>query len=206
MDSYKSGNFYNHPNVKLKLQRNYIMSKNKRKKEVSREQQAEMLPLMMDLRRAIALYDREDLKNLSQLELLKGLKKYSDMGLFFTYFPALKIYLSTEAVLLTEMILSGDKRIVRLGTEQALCCVTQTLENVLNELERDYMRLYEVQAMSGCLRFLFANPNKDVVDWALEHYEDFDLDEVEICDTVRSYQSNKELRDFVLNKINLFME
>jgi hypothetical protein len=68
------------------------------------------------------------------------------------------------------------------------------------------MRLYEVQAMSGCLRFLFANPNKDVVDWALEHYEDFDLDEVEICDTVRSYQSNKELRDFVLNKINLFME
>ena len=60
--------------------------------------------------------------------------------------------------------------------------------------------------MSGCLRFLFANPNKDVVDWALEHYEDFDLDEVEICDTVRGYQSNKELRDFVLNKINLFME
>ena len=182
------------------------MSKNKRKKEVSQEQQAEMLPLMMDLRRAIALYDREDLKNLSQLELLKGLKRYSDMGLFFTYFPALKIYLSTEAVLLTEMMLSGDKRIVRLGTEQALCCVTQTLENVLNELERDYMRLYEVQAMSGCLRFLFANPNKDVVDWALEHYEDFDLDEVEICDTVRSYQSNKELRDYVLNKINLFME
>ena len=118
------------------------MSKNKRKKEVSQEQQAEMLPLMMDLRRAIALYDREDLKNLSQLELLKGLKRYSDMGLFFTYFPALKIYLSTEAVLLTEMMLSGDKRIVRLGTEQALCCVTQTLENVLNELERDYMRLY----------------------------------------------------------------
>ena len=26
MDSYKSGNFYNHSNVKLKLQRNYIMN------------------------------------------------------------------------------------------------------------------------------------------------------------------------------------
>lgn len=182
------------------------MSKNKRKKEVSQEEQAEMLPLIMDLRRAIALYDREDLKNLSQLKLLKGLKRYSDMGLFFTYFPKLKIYLSTEAILKTENILTGDKRIVRLGTEQALCCVTQTLENVLNELERDYMRLSEVTAFTGCLKFLFANPNKEVIDWALEHYEDFDLDEVEICDTVRSYQSNKELRDYVLNKINLFEE
>lgn len=182
------------------------MSKNKRKKEVSREQQAEMLPLMMDLRRAIALYDREDLKNLSQLELLKGLKRYSDMGLFFTYFPALKIYLSTEAILKTENILAGDKRIEKLSTEQVLCCVTQTLEYIVNELNRDYIRLSEVTAFTGCLKFLFANPNKEVIDWALEHHEDFDLDEVEICDTVRSYKSNKELRDFVLNKINLFME
>ena len=185
------------------------MSKNKRKKiknTVSREKLTEMLPVIIDLRRAIEIHDREDLKKLSQLELLKGVAKYSDMGLFFTYFPALKIYLSTKAVLLTEMTLTGDKRIMNLGTEQILCCVTKTLENILDELKSDYMRLSEVLVMSGSLKFLFANPNKDVVDWALEHYEDFDLDEVEICDTVRSYQSNKELRDFVLNKINLFME
>ena len=185
------------------------MSKNKRKKIKNRvliEKLTEMLPVMIDLRRAIEIHDREDLKKLSQLELLRGLANYNDIGSFFTYFPKLKIYLSTEAILKTENMLIGDKRIVRLGTEQALCCVTQTLEYIVNELNRDYIRLSEVTAFTGCLKFLFANPNKEVIDWALEHYEDFDLDEVEICDTVRSYQSNKELRDYVLNKINLFEE
>lgn len=185
------------------------MSKNKRKKiknTVSREKLTEMLPVIIDLRRAIEIHDREDLKKLSQLELLKGVVNYNDMGLFFTYFPKLKIYLSTEAILKTENILTGDKRIEKLSTEQVLCCVTQTLEYIVNELNRDYIRLSEVTAFTGCLKFLFANPNKEVIDWALEHYEDFDLDEVEICDTVRSYQSNKELRDYVLNKINLFEE
>ena len=104
------------------------MSKNKRKKIKNRvliEKLTEMLPVMIDLRRAIEIHDREDLKKLSQLELLRGLANYNDIGSFFTYFPKLKIYLSTEAILKTENMLIGDKRIVRLGTEQALCCVTQ---------------------------------------------------------------------------------
>ena len=90
------------------------MRKNKRKKiknTVSREQVTEMLPLMKDLRIAIELHDRDDLRKLSQLELLKGCMNYSDMGVFFTYFPKLKIHISTEALLATEYALTKNNRL-----------------------------------------------------------------------------------------------
>ena len=90
--------------------------------------------------------------------------------------------------------------------DQKLFCISKPLEDILYEINYDFIRISEVAAGSGCLKFLFANPHKDVIDWALEHFEELDLDEIEICDTVRTYQSNKELQDYVLNKINLFKE
>lgn len=185
------------------------MRKNKRKKiknTVSREQVTEMLPLMKDLRIAIELHDRDDSRKLSQLELLKGCMNYSDMGVFFTYFPKLKIHISTEALLATEYALTRDQRIFKLLEDQKLFCIRKPLDDILDEINYDFIRISEVTKGSGCLRLLFANPHKEVIDWAIEHFEELDLDEVEISDTVRCFQSNEELRNYVLNKINLFKE
>lgn len=184
------------------------MRKNKRKKEniKSFEENAEALPIIQDLRFAIIIHNRTDLAESSIHELLQGCKQYSDMGVFFTYFPKLKIHISTEAVLATEYALTKDTRIFKLMEEQKLFCISKPLEDILYEINYDFIRISEVTADSGCLKFLFANPHKDVIDWAIEHFEELDLDEIEICDTVRTYQSNKELQDYVLNKINLFKE
>ena len=98
------------------------MRKNKRKKEniKSFEDKAEALPIIQHLRFAIIIHNRTDLAESSIHELLQGCMNYSDMGVFFTYFPKLKIHISTEALLATEYALTRDQRIFKLLEDQTL--------------------------------------------------------------------------------------
>ena len=107
------------------------MRKNKRKKEniKSFEENAEALPIIQDLRFAIIIHNRTDLAESSIHELLQGCKQYSDMGVFFTYFPKLKIHISTEAVLATEYALTKDSFIkYEIETNASLSKIDFTLK------------------------------------------------------------------------------
>ena len=220
MDSYKSGNSYDYPNVKLKLQRNYTVTKK----------------IRQDEKQTIA----EKLKEMSKMEYYDFMEEYEklitdtdadidiesgDVNPFYCTVNIItddgteQIYLPqtagayNEAILICECCcktideIIANQELLYNHKSQQMCCATYPLNKI-----KEQIISFEFLDKEGLIDkernnfyYLFINPRKEVVEYALENKEYFYSDNLVqkffIQGFVEENQVNPELKELVLNEL-----
>ena len=220
MDSYKSGNSYDYPNVKLKLQRNYTVTKKIRQDE--KQTIAEKLKEMgkMEYYDFMEEYEKLITDTDADIEIESGnvnpfyctVNIITDDGTEQIYLPQI-VAAYNEARLVCECCYKtiddtiADQEFLYNHKSQQMCCATYPLNKIKEQiisfefLDKEGL----IDKENNNFYYLFINPRKEVVEWALKNKEYFCSDNLVqkffIQGFVEENQVNPELKELVLNEL-----
>ena len=81
-----------------------------------------------------------------------------------------------------------------------LACATSSLEKIQKELTEEVLQTVFKGNSVVSFEYLFANPRKEVVKWALKHKEELGLSKV-AREFIEEYQAIPELKELILNTL-----